>query len=612
MKYSKFVIKNYKGIKHLELDLSKTPNAKVFTFVGLNESGKTTILDAINFLETDQPSGKEHTLIPKNKKGIFNEKVSIEATLTLDEADIKDIGAFLTKKGYTANVIPETLVIGKAYSFQGSSFQTKTESLVFSIYGKPKGSKAKKDSPLSETDPAYVELLKHLKNTLIPPIIYYPNFLFDFPSKIYLEEYTGESSRQETYRDVLQDILDTIDPDYYLEDHILNRIKSTDEEQRESLESTLRQMESKITETISNSWHKIFPGKKKLEITARTGVEESVQNPAVKKYYLQIKVKHGSDEYEISERSLGFRWFFAYLIFTEFRKNRSTERGEILFLLDEPASNLHSTAQKKLLESFSSISEKSKLFYTTHSHHLINPEWLEAAYIVKNNAIDYDNEAEAELTKTDIVASPYRQFIQSSPNQQSYFQPILDRLDYQPSKLELVPSLTIVEGKNDFYSFKYLFEVILGKTDTLNLYPGGGAGKNDQVIRLYLSWGKDITVMEDSDVAGQKGKKKYTDELGILASDRVFTLKDCDIAFDGKTTESLFTDGDKEKILEDYDQNKVFGKERFNKAIQTLLFERKKIELSKETLANFEKVHEFLVSKKGGKGNIDHDSKETI
>jgi AAA15 family ATPase/GTPase len=198
MKYSKFLIQNYKGIKHLELDLSKTPDAKVFTFVGLNESGKTTILDAIDFLETDQPSGKEHTLIPKNKKGIFKEEVSVEATLVLDEQDVSEIKTYLDKKNYTANTIPDHLVIKKAYTFQGSIFQSKVDTLTFKIYGKPKGSRAKSDSLLADSDPVYLELIKKLKNTLIPPIIYYPNFLFDFPSKIYLEAYTGESNRQET------------------------------------------------------------------------------------------------------------------------------------------------------------------------------------------------------------------------------------------------------------------------------------------------------------------------------------------------------------------------------------------------------------------------------
>ena len=64
-----------------------------------------------------------------------------------------------------------------------------------------------------------------------------------------------------------------------------------------------------------------------------------------------------------------------------------------MFLLDEPASNLHSTAQKRLLETFERFVgdeyKPLKLLYTTHSHHMINPKWLEGAFVVKNEAVDY-------------------------------------------------------------------------------------------------------------------------------------------------------------------------------------------------------------------------------
>ena len=69
-------------------------------------------------------------------------------------------------------------------------------------------------------------------------------------------------------------------------------------------------------------------------------------------FYVEIRIEENSDSFYISERSVGFRWFFSFLFFILFRKNRKTDLGETLFLLDEPASNLHSTAQKKLLETF--------------------------------------------------------------------------------------------------------------------------------------------------------------------------------------------------------------------------------------------------------------------
>lgn len=50
MHYTYFDIKHFKGIDHVRFDIARTPRVRVSTLVGLNESGKTTILDAINLL----------------------------------------------------------------------------------------------------------------------------------------------------------------------------------------------------------------------------------------------------------------------------------------------------------------------------------------------------------------------------------------------------------------------------------------------------------------------------------------------------------------------------------------------------------------------------------
>ncbi len=49
MKFTYFKFENFKGIESQRLDLSKNSESKVFTLVGLNESGKTTVLEAINY-----------------------------------------------------------------------------------------------------------------------------------------------------------------------------------------------------------------------------------------------------------------------------------------------------------------------------------------------------------------------------------------------------------------------------------------------------------------------------------------------------------------------------------------------------------------------------------
>ena len=65
------------------------------------------------------------------------------------------------------------------------------------------------------------------------------------------------------------------------------------------------------------------------------------------------------------------------------------------------------------------------------------------------------------MKRISIKAIPYKNFVANYPNQQDYYQPVLDALDYQPGLLEKVPNIIITEGKNDFYTLCYINEVLL-------------------------------------------------------------------------------------------------------------------------------------------------------
>ena len=172
---------------------------------------------------------------------------------------------------------------------------------------------------------------------------------------------------------------------------------------------------------------------------------------------LSFKVKTFSNQVlSVNEKSKGFKWFFAFLLFTEFRKNRSKN---ILFLLDEPASNLHSSAQKRLLNAINELSDKSLVIYSTHSHHLINIDWLAGAYVIMNEYITEENlGGDINLQEgAKISAIKYYTYVGKGlgSDKVSYFQPILDALDYQPSTVEPIPNIIILEGKNDWYTLRY-------------------------------------------------------------------------------------------------------------------------------------------------------------
>lgn len=592
MRYSQFKIRNFKGIKDITLDLDKN-QSKVFTLVGLNESGKTTVLEALNLFQEDYSEDERHLLIPKSLKDNFSDFISVEATLALDEQDEKEIAKFCEPLNFYLTKPIEKIVITKSYEFKNSKFQDKSNSWRISLVGKAK--RAKKNRTLNAKDDEWQKAVAHIRDNLLPPIIYYKNFLFDFPEKIYVYK-QGTDAKQEFYHQVLQDVLDSIGSNQTIDTHIVERMKSSANEDKEALEATISKMSGIITQKVFGAWKYVLKGKDKTkdkEIILKPGKEMNVQN--TEDYYIEMALKDGYEKYPISERSLGFKWFFSFLLFTEFRKNRETDKGQILFLLDEPASNLHSTAQKNLLETFEQLVSSCSLIYTTHSHHLINPKWLEGAYIIKNNALTYENEIAFDTAKTDIVAEEYRHFVSKYPDQTEYFKPILDTLDYQPGLLEKVPNIIVIEGKHDFYAFKYVNEVILDNKYSLGFYPGGGAGKNSQVVSLYLAWSRDFSILMDSDKAGRDAKTNYIQEYGKIIEDKVFTYNDIETTWNNFKVESLFSEKDRTEILQRFfPKQKKFSKPNFHLAIQNLLVDNTEIELENETIENFEKVFAFL------------------
>jgi predicted ATP-dependent endonuclease of OLD family len=395
---------------------------------------------------------------------------------------------------------------------------------------------------------------------------------------------------------VLQDILDSLGESLDLQEHVHQRLKGGSPAQRSSLQATLLKMSNSITSTVIKPWDSIFKSTDKKEVIVQTGVED--EESGTPKYYLTVQLRQGTELYQIEERSLGFKWFFAFLLFTEYRKNRSTDKGQTLFLVDEPASNLHSTMQEKLTDKFESIVDKSHLIYTTHSQHLINPMWLESTFIVINKSINYADEMQSDTKQTDIEVTAYKQFAAENPNQKDYFQPILDALDYKPSRLELVPKILVVEGKNDYYTLRYMWEVVLKKKTNYNLYPGNGAKGNSQVISLYTAWARDFKVLLDADSAGQNAKEFYKEKFGKLVKDKIYTLSDIGSTWKDKAMEELFTANEQVKIIQTlYPRQNKFSKESFNLAVQNLLYKKQAISLNESTKERFQKIYEHFTPK---------------
>jgi len=597
MRFIYFRFENFKGIDVLEVDLRKSPLANVYPLVGLNESGKTTILEAINFFEYKPQSidgldleGTKiqdlHEAIPINSRDNFTGYISIEAGLEFDDEDIDLIRKKLTKSLALYSLeIRRTISFTQKYYFQDSVY-TKAknqkiwnhEFLARTSKGQRKAKKLANEDALKAFD---------LIKDRIPSIMYFPNFLFEFPNRIYLNEEITDP-KDVFYRNIIQDILDSLENNLIIKTHLVDRILSNDENHKRHLLSVISKMNKKLTEVIFKSWNRIF-GKQinDKEIALIYGNDD-------KGVYLEFNIRDSSDTYRVDERSLGFRWFFVFLLFTQFRMYHNS-RKNVFLLLDEPASNLHPSAQMQLLNSFGKL---SWVMYTTHSHYLINPAWLENTFVVKNEAMDYENEEEYNSKKTKISIHKYREFATKYPNQSNYFQPILEVLNYAPSNLDLIPDIVMTEGKSDYYCLNYYQKIAKPRSKTLSILPGTSASNLENVISLYLGWGRNFIILLDSDGEGKKQLVRYSELFGKAIENRIFLYSDIEKSWNAHGIEKIFADSDKLTIQgECYPSEINFSKGLFNKSIQELFVTRKSLPLAAETSQNFDLIFSFLESK---------------
>ena len=184
MKFTKFVIDNYKGIKHLDLDLNILPDNKIFTLVGLNESGKTTILEAIHDFEFEVSDENKHRLIPKNVAGGFTGSVKIKATLSFSDEDKDKIRKFVLSTKTVAKdvIISDSIDFERQYDFSNS--MPGKSKRTYSEFVRIKKTKRSTSCALASDMESMV--WNFVKTTLFPEIIFYRDFLAKFPDKIYL------------------------------------------------------------------------------------------------------------------------------------------------------------------------------------------------------------------------------------------------------------------------------------------------------------------------------------------------------------------------------------------------------------------------------------------
>ncbi|HEU0250931.1 MAG TPA: AAA family ATPase, partial [Solirubrobacteraceae bacterium] len=245
MHYKRFKFRNFKGIADMDLELS----GDVTTLIGLNESGKTTVLEAIfcfsygaEDLQVINPEMASLRVpdqwIPISKRANFNDDIRICAVVSLSDDDKAGLQAHMrTKFGLHATGLAEEIEICERHRFENSRFIETRYEWGLGIQGTV-GRQRNPRSFGAET-PEWLGAVAYLKEKL-PRIWYFPNFLFELPERFALRETASvagdaEQDKSRFYRSTFEQILAQLGSGANLETHVVDRLRSTERADQRSL-----------------------------------------------------------------------------------------------------------------------------------------------------------------------------------------------------------------------------------------------------------------------------------------------------------------------------------------------------------------------------------------
>lgn len=341
---------NFKGAPEITIDISKSIDSPVITLIGLNESGKTTILEGLSYFASRDESleifSSVHSrsditaLIPLHKKAAFTGSIIIEGIVRIVDADLES-SAEIAKKynlALSKSDFPREIVLTQTYVFEDSLLKERNLTWDFPSLKVFSGRSAK--ARMYQRPSSGPDLWQEITDSIwkkIPRIAYFPTFLVDMPLRIYLREHKDEKAVDRYYREVFQDILDSLGEGLSLEKHVSKRIEDFKAASanpnwyslflggpsKAPIDSVSQKISNAVTKEVLGSWRRVF----QRPIAAKSiSVEWNIDTQKGDLPYASFIVSDGESRYAISERSLGLRWFFLFYFLLLLSRELSDQR----------------------------------------------------------------------------------------------------------------------------------------------------------------------------------------------------------------------------------------------------------------------------------------------
>lgn len=530
MQYSKFVIKNYRAIKGpLEIDLKN----KIVPLVGINECGKTTILQAIFAFDfaNDELNGGKHVKDISNLYALEDDKCEIKAVVDASKVELTSIIKDLIKKNNDTKLTNK----GKLEALDSNSNDfhkiendnriIDSHNDIYSVVLEKIEDKLEDNfqieliRELSEDEDSRYRLSHKTLNRIdgyneineiiaieivkkLPPILYSDDFNDRPAGEVVLSEEGNASEWERIYSRVFNNALNKSDFSIFSLYDIDNRRRK----------SILFDVSKYLSDNLTDAWSRFSNEKKKITISF--DIDEIKDNDIIKRI-LQINIIENVNGQErtfgISDRSKGFIWYYNFIMKIQFNPKQNIKENTI-FLLDEPGSYLHETAQNELCKKLVEISnEEGIVIYCTHSPQLLNPLYIPL------NSINIVSKTKSKVSCSSIGNA------KTNSLKTTAFQPVFEALQIPEFKyIENDKKIVIVEGIYD----KYALEMFSSVKDNVIYFASANAKSIRDNIQYFIAFNIPYMALWDNDGAGQTHYNNAKKEFGEFESNNFYLLPD--------------------------------------------------------------------------------------
>lgn len=496
MNVKHFSIKNYRAIKEIDISLRYS----LIPIIGINESGKTSILQAILAFDfrRDKYNRGEHLEYQNKYSTVDTIDSSVSATLTLTKEEIENLITSININTDSEDYM--TL----------SKFNDRTQFILTRELSNNKEYKYINDNL---TEDSVKKATSFLKNKF-PVILYFDDFTDRVPKSItfkdsYVVDGKLTKGRKREWQEIIEEIFKRSGQENINETQKpLQTYMSVDDEDRKT--GILLDIESMLNDVIISEWKNLKNIGGDLTDDS-TNLELILENSPDSEFKFKVKDLSNNQSkgriFTINARSKGFQWFFNYMVKLKFNPNYSGDGLEnALFLLDEPGSYLHSSAQIELLKELKKVSSNNQVIFCTHSQFLLDPKTIELGSIKI-----------AEKTGSEVESFNFGDY--KTKGNEGALTPIYQALNLNFAH-DFMGNIVILEGITDFYLFELLKEYNhINKN--IKFIPGAGAENSLSLVSIAVAFAKNRLVLLDNDSDGKKAKTKYTKYFGDSIKDNI-------------------------------------------------------------------------------------------